>query len=397
MLLAVSDRRVSKKKKKVRVALRKNWQTRSRQRDWTREFDEHGFEEDETVRAERVRTKGELSRHRTVIQEESAEGESPRLAVDELACLAGRVLQVHGAGCAVEAEDGRVFRCAVRRLLKTLAIDERNAVAVGDRVLFRPAGEDEGMIERVDPRRGVLVRASRGREHVMVANVDQLLIIASAAEPPLKPNLVDRYLISAEQGGVVPLIVINKVDLLPSPRAGEGWGGGGGLADLQPVVGLYSQLGYQVLATSATTGRGIAELRDVLRNRETALCGQSGVGKSSLLNAVQPGLALKVRSVSEEGLKGRHTTSTAELIRLEMGGWVVDTPGIRQFELWDVIPEEVEGFFIEFRPFVPDCRYPGCTHTHEDDCGIKFAVEEGLITRRRYESYLRVFEGMPLE
>lgn len=382
-----------KKKKKVRVALRKNWQTRSRQRDWTREFEEHGFEEDETVRAERVRAKGELSRQRTIIQEEAAEDEEPvraanaserLLAVDESACLAGRVLRVHGAGCAVEAEDGRVYRCAVRRLLKTLAIDERNVVTVGDRVLFRSAAEDEGMIERVEPRSRVIVRASRGREHVMVANVDQLLIIASADKPPLKPNLIDRYLISAEQGGVVPVIVINKVDLID-------------LADIQPIVGLYSQLGYQVLVTSATEGRGIDDLCSILRGRETALCGQSGVGKSSLLNAVQPGLALKVRSVSQESLKGRHTTTTAELIRLEMGGWVVDTPGIRQFELWDVIPEEVEGFFVEFRPYVPDCRYPGCTHTHEEECGVKFAVEEGLISRRRYESYLRIFEGMPVE
>ena len=379
----------NKKKKKVRVALRKNWQTRSRQRDWTREFDEHGFEEDETVREERVRSKGELSRHRTIIQEEStegkaAEGEAPVLAVDESVCLAGRVLRVHGAGCVVEAEDGTNYRCAVRRLLKTLAIDARNAVTVGDRVLFRPSGEDEGMIERVEPRRGVLVRASRGREHVMVANVDQLLIIASVVEPPLKPNLIDRYLISAEQGGVRPLIVVNKIDLIDP-------------AEIQPIVGLYSQLGYQVLVTSAAAHCGIAELRDVLRGRETALCGQSGVGKSSLLNVIQPGLALRVRSVSEESHKGRHTTSTAELIRLELGGWVVDTPGIRQFELWDVIPEEVEGFFLEFRPFVPDCRYPGCTHTHEASCAVKFAVEERLITQQRYASYLRIFEGGAVE
>jgi ribosome biogenesis GTPase len=168
------------------------------------------------------------------------------------------------------------------------------------------------------------------------------------------------------------------------------------LAAVQPVVGLYSQLGYRVLLTSATSGRGIEALRELLTGRETVLSGQSGVGKSSLLNALQPGLELPVAEVVEETQKGRHTTSTARLIRLEFGGWVVDTPGIRQFELWDVIPEEVEGFFIEFRPFIARCKFPDCSHTHEDACAVKEAVAENLIAETRYESYLRIYEGDPV-
>ncbi|HEV2950088.1 MAG TPA: ribosome small subunit-dependent GTPase A, partial [Gemmataceae bacterium] len=149
--------------------------------------------------------------------------------------------------------------------------------------------------------------------------------------------------------------------------------------------------------TSTVSGLGIDCLRKSLVGRQTVFAGQSGVGKSSLLNAVQPELGLEVREVSESTQKGRHTTTTAELIRLRLGGWVVDTPGIRQFELWDIIPEEVEGFFPEFRPFVHLCGYPDCTHTHEDRCAIKRAVERRQISEQRYFSYLGLFAGEPCE
>ena len=373
------------KKKKVRVDLRKNRSKPPRQQDWTRRYQEPGAE-DATVRGERVRAKGELSRRRTIIQEEGgAEAQAGREpaempAVDPAECLPGRVLRVHGLASVVEADDGRQYRCAVRRLLRTLATDERNVVTTGDRVWFRPSLNDEGFIERVEPRHGVLLRASRGREHVLVANVDQLVIVISLAEPALKPHLIDRYLVSAEQGGIAPVLCLNKADLV-DPVA------------YQPLVGLYSQLGVPALLTSARTGVGIDRLRRRLRGRQTVFSGQSGVGKSSLLNAVQPELGLRVREVSEVNQKGRHTTTTAELIKLDFGGWVVDTPGIRQFQLWDIIPEEVEGFFPELRPFVPLCAYPDCTHTHEDRCAVKDAVYRRLISTHRYESYLGMFSG----
>jgi ribosome biogenesis GTPase len=280
----------------------------------------------------------------------------------------------------VEADDGRQFRCAVRRLLRTLTTDERNIVTTGDRVWFRPALNDEGLIERVEPRHGLLTRASRGREHVLVANVDQVVIVMALVEPDLKPHLIDRYLASAEQGGITPVLCLNKADLVEA-------------APVQPLVGLYSQLGVTTLLTSATTGQGIDRLRERLQGRQTVFSGQSGVGKSSLLNAVQPGLGLYVREVSETTQKGRHATTTAQLLKLDFGGWVVDTPGIRQFRLWDIIPEEVEGFFPEFRPFVPLCAYPDCTHTHEDRCAIKKAVVRRQISEHRYTSYLGMFNG----
>ncbi len=372
------------KKKKIRVDLRKNRSKPPRQQDWTQRFHETGMEEDATPTDERVRAKGELSRRRTIIQYDSAAQGGQELrampTVDTSVCLPGRVLRVHGLYSIVETEDRRQYRCTVRRLLRNLATEERSIVATGDRVWFLPAPQDEGTIERVEPRHGLLTRASRGREHVLVANVDQLVIVMSLAEPELKPHLLDRYLASAAQGRIAPIICLNKADLVELPP-------------YQPLIGLYSQLGIPVLLTSIVGGHGIERLRDRLRGRETVFSGQSGVGKSSLLNAVQPGLDLQVREVSEQNEKGRHTTTTAELLRLDFGGWVVDTPGIRQFALWDIIPEEVEGFFPEFRPFVPLCAYPDCTHTHEDRCAVKRAVARRLITAQRYTSYLGLFDG----
>ncbi len=384
------------KKKKIRVDMRKNRNKPARDRQWTRGFQEHGFKEEPTSSEERVRAKGDLSRRRTIIQEqtfESTDGSNPSEmpTVSAEGCLSGRVLRVHRLMSVVEAADGRQYRCAVRRLLRTLATHERNIVTTGDRVWFRPyepsaksneergnSADLDGMIERIEPRHGILTRASRGREQVLVANVDQLVIAMSLVEPDLKPHLVDRYLASAGQGGIAPVLCLNKADLI-EPAAYQG------------IIGFYSQIGVPTILTSARSGLGVEHLRQRLRGRQTVFSGQSGVGKSSLLNAIQPELALRVREVSEVNQKGKHTTTHAELIRLDFGGWVVDTPGVRQFELWDLAPTEVQGHFPEFRPFLPLCGFPDCTHTHEERCAIKRAVQRRQITAGRYTSYLGFF------
>lgn len=368
------------KKKKIRVDMRKNRSKPPRERKWTRRFQEHGVDDQDTPSGERVRAKGDLSRRRTIIQDESAGAGDPAMPAVDSDCLFGRVFSVHGLQCLVQTDDGKQCRCAVRRLLRTMATDERNVVTTGDHVWFRPSLNDEGMIERVEPRHGLLTRASRGREHVLVANVDQLVIVMSLAEPALKPHLIDRYLASAAQGGIAPIVCLNKADLVDAVA-------------FQPLIGMYSQLGIPTVLTSIVTGLGIDRLCARLRGRQSVFSGQSGVGKSSLLNAIQPGLGLQVREVSETTQKGKHTTTTAQLLRLDVGGWVVDTPGIRQFQLWDIIPEEVEGFFPEFRPFVPLCAFPDCTHTHEERCAIKQAVERRQISDQRYISYIGLFEG----
>jgi ribosome biogenesis GTPase len=371
-----------KKKRQVRADFRKNRTVRARDKSWTRSAESAAEESEDAASRESVRGKGELTRKRTVAGAEIVEDASGALvlpAIDPTVCRLGRVLRVQGLHSTVQLDDGSMRSCATRRLLKTLATDQRHVVASGDRVWVRPEGADEGIIERVEPRHGVLSRTSRGRQHVLVANVDQIIMVASAAEPRLKPHLVDRYLVTAEKNGVEPIVCINKVDLIDP-------------AELQPLVGCYCQIGYGVLLVSATRGWGIDSLRELLRGRQSAFTGQSGVGKSSLLNAIEPGLELRVRTVSEETEKGRHTTTTAEMIPLSGGGYVFDTPGIRQFQLWDVIPEEVAGFFRELRPYVSKCRYPNCTHTHEEPCAVKDAVADGYIDARRYESYLAMLE-----
>jgi ribosome biogenesis GTPase len=408
------------KKKKVRVELRKNRSKPPRGNDLTRSYQENAAKAEDACSGERVRAKGDISRHRTIVQDGDGAAQAGVPGMDEATCLRGRVLRVHGLQSVVETDDGQIFRCAIRRLLKSLATDERNVVTTGDIVWLRPVGVNgpslrasgenltppppslerkgepglggegfrddgplparEGMIERVEPRHGALTRESRRREHVLVANVDQLVIVMSLVEPDLKPHLIDRYLAAARQGGLKPVLCLNKIDMADP-------------VGLQPLVGAYSQLGVPTLLTSAKTGVGIRRLRELLRGRATVFSGQSGVGKSSLLNGIQPGLALAVKSVSEMTQKGRHTTTYSQLIRLETGGWVVDTPGVRQLALWNTRPEEVEGYFGEFRPFVPLCGFPDCTHTHESGCAVKAAVARRQISDRRYHSYLGMFRG----
>jgi ribosome biogenesis GTPase len=371
------------KKRKIRADFRKNRNVRTRKKDFGRQHSGESLAADDAPMAERISGKGDISRKRTLAGADYVDDESGTTVMpdfDRERCRLGRVLRGQGLHSIVRDDAGAMFRCATRRLLKTLATDQRHVVVAGDVVWFRPEGSDEGIIERVEPRHGVLSRTSRGRQHVLVANVDQLLIITSAAEPRIKPNLIDRYLVSAEKSDIRPIICINKIDLVNA-------------ADLMPLAGVYSQLGYEVHLVSAVTGLGIDRLRDRLTGAESAVTGQSGVGKSSLLNVIEPELELRVQTISEETQKGRHTTTTAELLPLSFGGFVVDTPGIRQFQLWDVIPEEVAGFFRELRPYVSRCRFPDCTHTHEDACAVKDAVADGWIDARRYESYIQIQEG----
>lgn len=375
------------KKKKFRADFRKNRGDRPRPSDWTRRYKQHGFEDEAPPQSERISGKGELVRRRTVRGEEVDAGDVPglpvHLEVDETVCRPGRVLSVLGLISTVEDAAGAVYQCATRRLLKTLSTDQRHVVAAGDRVQFRPvkdAEPREGLIERVEPRHGCLCRTVRGRQHIIVANVDQMAIVASAAEPRLKPNLIDRLLLAAEKGGVRTLICINKIDLVDP-------------ADLQPLAGVYGRMGYEVLLLSAKTGFGVERFRQALQGRENVLAGQSGVGKSSLLNAIDPALHLHVQPVSEETEKGKHTTTTARLLPLAGGGFVVDTPGMRRFQPWDVTAEEVPGFFRDLRPYVSLCRFPNCTHTHEDDCAVKDAVADGRLDERRYESYCHMLAG----
>jgi ribosome biogenesis GTPase / thiamine phosphate phosphatase len=364
---------------KERVDFRKNRGSRQRRRDFTEASDGGDVHPDELTASERLSGKGSLTRRRTVVREPlptAATGGSLPVGRRDDGAWPGRVLEVRGLDSLVESAAGRVVRCVTSRLLKTVATDQRHVVTAGDRVWVR-GGETEGMIEAVEPRQTELSRTSRGRRHAIVANVDQVVIVASAAEPRIKPGLIDRFIVAAECNGILPVVVINKTDLVDP-------------AGLVPLAGVYARIGYPVILASTASGMGIERLESQLHGKITAFVGQSGVGKSSLLNRIAPDLDLRTAAVSDDNEKGRHTTTTARLIPLPRsgggGGHVVDTPGIRQLQLWEVVAAEVPAAFRDVHPFANHCRYPDCSHTHEDGCGVKDAVADGLLDTRRWES-----------
>jgi ribosome biogenesis GTPase len=376
---------MAKKRTKLRADFRKKHQGRVRDGDLTRGFQsgDDAQKLEDAVLSERVSGKGELTRKRTVIGSDidpnDTSGLQVRLADHEDEVRFGRVVSVHGLRSKVYGDDGQMYVCTVRQLLKSLSTEQRNVVATGDRVGFCPDGAGGGVIERIEPRYGMLSRTSRNRRHVIATNVDFLLIVASCGQPGLKPALIDRYLLTAQQYSIRPIICFNKADLIDP-------------AELQPIAGVYAQLGYLTLFTSVETGQNIDYLRALLINKQTALAGQSGVGKSSLLNAVEPKLGLRVGAVSQENQKGKHTTTNATLIPLVGGGAVIDTPGIRQFQLWDITAGEVAALMPDVRPYVSHCRYPDCLHINEDDCAVKEAVADARIDARRYDAYCHLLE-----
>lgn len=291
------------------------------------------------------------------------------------------MLNVASIACTVDTEEGE-FTCAARRRLTESDTGEQNPVTVGDRVRIEVTGQKEGVVTEVLPRQSRLSRTSPSdphTEHVIVANLDQVLIVASVKEPPLTVGIIDRYVIAALYGALDPLICINKLDLAESP------------SEYREVVRLYRDLEYPVLLTSAKTGEGLKALKSHLKGKSTVLAGHSGTGKSSLINAIQPGLELKTAPL---GWKGTHCTSTVTLLKLDFGGYVADTPGVRELNPWDIDEHEVQQFFPEIWDLSHQCRMPDCIHMHEPDCAVQDAVEQGQVHPRRYESYVGIVESI---
>ncbi len=260
-------------------------------------------------------------------------------------------------------------------------IEQVDPVAIGDRVEFVPDGYGAGLIMQVLPRRNKWVRRAAGfqpLEQIIVANLDQVVAVMAAADPAPKWELLDRYLVAAEAAELPAIVMLTKMDL----------------ADREEMHGElenYRRLGYRVILSSVVTGEGMAEVKASLASRLSVFIGKSGVGKSSLLNALQPGLGLRVKEISASTGKGKHTTTHLEMFDLEWGGRVVDTPGMREFGFWQIEPGELAGLFPEMRPYLGACRFSSnCSHTHEPGCAVQAAVADGKIWQRRYSSYLRL-------
>jgi ribosome biogenesis GTPase len=295
----------------------------------------------------------------------------------------GIVLRVYSDFIDVLTDQGERWQCKVTRRLKRRR-RLTTLVAAGDRVIIKAVDEakHEGLITGILPRKSVLSRRRPNTttpvEDVILANPDEIMVVFAAAEPEPNLFLLDRFLVAAESSEIPAFIVINKIDLTGGEKARE-------------TFGLYEDIGYPVFYVSAAQNIGIDALRGHLKDHITVVAGPSGAGKSSLINRIQPGLNLRVGELMRMG-KGKHTTRWAQLYPLETGGFIADTPGLRELGLWDVRPQELSDYFSEIRALAPQCRFSDCTHITEPGCAVREAVERGKIHPHRWASYLQLFE-----
>ena len=295
--------------------------------------------------------------------------------------LRGRVIQAQSGFYTVEIGEGELT-CQLRGRLKQ-GRKIRDIVAIGDWVQVSQQAEREGMIEEVESRQSMIYRmapTARGEyQQVIIANPDQAVFVFSVTQPEPKLRMLDRFLVIAEREEVSAIIVANKIDLT-------------GMKKARDLFSRYQKIDYPVFYTSVITGRGIKALKKQLIGKTSLFAGPSGAGKTSILNKIQPGLGLEVKEVSEGTKKGKHTTVSRKLVKLSGGGYVADTPGLKALDLWDITPEEVDGYFREISNLVHNCRFSDCSHTHEPGCAVIEALKNKHIHVDRYRSYLRMRE-----
>ena len=379
----------------VRKRQRRNLEPKPpRKKDWTLERHED-WDDLDYERRERIMPLDEGDRRRAIDQaafKDSAAPSGPDTrkapAVDS---RHGMVVSVSSGLCTVDLGEATIL-CRVRTRLTTTETPFTNVVAVGDQVAVSDDGAGGGIIEEVRPRRSVLARPDvhdnnrSRRSQVIVANADQLLIVSSWREPPFWPELVDRCIIAAQRSSLIPVVCVNKIDLAE------------GASEIEEAFEPYQVLGYRIVRTSVVTGEGVGELGDVLRDKTTALTGMSGTGKSSLISAVQPGLDLRTSDVSDSSKhsgEGRHTTTQVTMHGFEVGGFVVDTPGIREFGLSGLRRQELADFFPEIAALAPGCQFNNCAHLEEPECAVTAGITSGAIPATRYHSYRSILPTLP--
>lgn len=346
------------------------------------EEDFHGCDRKLSRLERKIASKQDRSRNKKTDQDQL---KKQKIELSPLSASAkkGRVLAVRPEEILVDIE-GEVFRCQLRGSLKKGKQTMKNLVTIGDFVFMEPREEDKGLIVRIEERRSFLSRADnllRRKEQLIAANVDQVLITSCVGMPALKTPLIDRYIIAARKGKMAPVIVINKIDLLTEENE----------EFLDYVEETYQELGIPFFRVSTVTGEGLETLKKQMEGKTSVFSGQSGTGKSSLINATL-GKDLRTGEVTEKTLKGSHTTTSATLIPLKKGGFCVDTPGIRSFGVWDLEEKEVESYFEEIKEAASLCRFQGCSHDAEPDCGVKKGLEDGTISPLRFSSFLSLLQ-----